>query len=304
VTDKRVLITGARGFIGRWAAPALENRGFEVHGLTSKPVQDRAGTDRLHHLDLLDGKDLDAVMAKIRPTHLLHLSWITTPGVYWSDPANLDWVSASLRLMRAAARQGCKRIVMAGTCAEYEWDDSLCSEYDTPLRPATVYGTCKHDLSQALDAFGKQENISTAWGRIFFLFGPHEPPERLVPSVIRAILEGRPAECTHGNQLRDFLYSADVADAFAALVDSSVEGSVNIGSGEPIRLKDLVTRIADLMGRPELVHLGARPAPPDEPLELIPDVTRLQEELGWKPSETLDSGLEKTIAWWRLAAAS
>lgn len=295
-----MLITGITGFIGRWTGKPLAARGFEVHGLSSKRPSMAIDCGALvHHVDIHDREKLEAVIAEVRPTHLLHLAWVTTPGVYWETPENFDWVGASLNLMRAAARHGCRRIVMAGSCAEYDWSAGLCSEEKTPLRPATVYGSCKHALAQMVDAFGKQERISTAWGRIFFLFGPHEHPERLVPSVIRAIMKAQPAECTHGNQVRDFLYSADVAGAFAALLDSSAEGPVNIGSGEPIQLKDLVTRIGAQMGRADLLRLGTRPAPRDEPLELIPDVTRLREEIGWMPSETLDGGLEKTIDWWR-----
>lgn len=302
--DKKVLITGATGFIGRWVGQSLEKRGFEVHGVTSKSLVEAGRCmPHLHRVNIHDSQDLDAIVARVRPTHLLHLAWVTTPGVYWTTPENYDWVGASLNLMRAAARHGCRRVVMAGSCAEYEWSGGLCSEDKTPLRPATIYGTCKHALAQMLDAFGRHDQVSTAWGRIFFLFGPHEHPQRLVPSVVRAILEGRPAECTHGNQVRDFLYSADVADAFAALLDSPAEGPVNIGSGEPIRLRDLVTCIAENMGRADLVRLGACPAPPDEPLKLIPDITRLREEVGWTPSETLNSGLEKTISWWRAAAS-
>ena len=304
VTGQRVLITGAGGFIGRWAPPAFEKRGFEVHSLTSQPGGEHTRDPRWYHHDLLGGGDIDSVMSRVRPSHLLHLAWITTPGAYWTSDENHRWVDTSVKMLHSAARHGCQRIVMAGSCAEYDWGHGLCSEDDTPLEPATLYGRCKVSLAETLDAFGRQEGISTAWGRIFFLFGPYEHPERLVPSIIRAILDERPAECTHGNQERDFLYSLDVADAFAALVDSPVEGAVNIGSGDTIQIKDLATTIAKKMGRPDLLRLGARPAPPGEPPVLRPNVTRLRDHLGWRPTETLDSGLEKTIDWWRNSAIS
>lgn len=97
--------------------------------------------------------------------------------------------------------------------------------------------------------------MSAAWGRIFHLFGPHEPPGRLVPAVVMALLKGEPARCTHGRQIRDFLHVEDVAAAFVALLTSDVRGTVNIGSGEPISLRHLVTRLAATVGAPQMVEL-------------------------------------------------
>ena len=99
--------------------------------------------------------------------------------------------------------------------------------------PCTPYAECKIALQQTLADVGRTQGLSTAWGRIFFQFGPHEHPERLVASVIISLLSGREAPCTHGRQIRSFLHVADVGAAFAALLDSELEGAVNIGSGEP-----------------------------------------------------------------------
>jgi nucleoside-diphosphate-sugar epimerase len=150
-----------------------------------------------------------------------------------------------------------------------------------------------------LDAFAAQSGLSAAWGRVFFPYGPHEYPERLVAYVIRSLLRAEPARCSHGNQLRDLLYVADVAGAFVALLESSVTGAVNIGSGRPIALKEVVYKIAQKLQRPELVQLGAVAASADDPPLLVADVTRLSDEVRWQPEYDLDSGLDRTIAWWR-----
>jgi nucleoside-diphosphate-sugar epimerase len=99
--------------------------------------------------------------------------------------------------------------------------------------------------------------------------------------------------------VRSFLHAADVGSAFASLLNGSVDGPVNIGSDESITLAELIERIARQIGRPELVRLGARPAPADEPAVLLPDVRRLHDELRWRPHFTLDQGLKDTIEWWR-----
>lgn len=295
---KKVLLTGAGGFIGRHCLPILRDAGFEVHALSRAAHETGQGV-QWHVVNLFEDGAAEMLLAEVRPTHLLHLAWYAEPGRYWTAPENFQWVRASLALLQAFAAQGGQRVVMAGTCAEYDWRHGWCSEAVTPLAPTTVYGTCKHTLQAMLAAYSRQYGLSSAWGRIFFLYGPHEHPSRLVSSVIRSLLRGEPALCSSGEQVRDFLHVADVASAFIALLDSDVQGSVNIASGEAVAIRDLVERISAKLGHPELLRLGARPTPVEEPPLLLADVRRLKKELGWQPTIGLDSGLDDAIAWWR-----
>jgi nucleoside-diphosphate-sugar epimerase len=299
---KRVLLTGASGFIGSHAIGSLRRRGFEVHAVGSRhiPNADAADAAEWHRVDLLDPKASRAMVERLRPSHLLHLAWYAEHGLFWSSTENVRWVEASLGLLRAFNEAGGERAVMAGTCAEYDWTAAgRYIEGVTPLAPATLYGTCKHALHQVAEAWCAQVASQFAWGRIFLLYGPREHPARLVASVARAVLAGAPAPCSHGRQLRDFLHSADVADAFAALLDSQVCGAVNIGSGEAVGVAELVERVASSAGHPELVRLGELPPREGEPAELVADVGRLRKEVGWSPRMTLEQGIEQTVAWWR-----
>jgi nucleoside-diphosphate-sugar epimerase len=296
----RVLVTGGTGFVGEDAVGLLTAAGWEVHVVTRQ--SETATTEPgvvMHRADLLADGEPEALIARIDPTHLLHLAWYAVPGAFWSSPENVRWLEASLRLARAFAAAGGKRAVLAGTCAEYDWSKGLCSESSTPLRPATLYGACKHALQSSLAAWAQVVGIELAWGRIFFLYGPREDPARLVPAVTRALLAGEPADCSSGTQVRDFLFSRDVAAAFVALLTSDVVGPVNIGSGVPISVGEVVAEVARAVGRPELVRLGALPTRPDEPALLVADVSRLQKEVGWTPSVSLEEGIERTVAWWR-----
>lgn len=296
---KRVLLTGATGFIGRRCQPLLLANGYEVHAVSSRLPQETCSDVYWHQANLLDFSQVPMLIADVLPTHLLHFAWYAEPGKYWTALENFHWVQASLGLLQEFYSHGGGRVVMAGTCAEYDWKYGYCSERITPLAPATLYGTCKHSLQTMLDVFSKETGLSSAWGRIFFLYGPHEHPARLISSVICALLQGQPARCSHGNQIRDFLHVEDVADAFVALLESDVMGPVNIASGEPVVLKDVVYKIADTLGKRDLVQLGAIPAQDNEPRVLIADFHRLSDEVGWQAKYDLDTGLEHTIKWWK-----
>jgi nucleoside-diphosphate-sugar epimerase len=296
---KRVLVTGASGCVGQHAIARLAAREWQVHAVSSRTEQRSPDAVVWHHADLLDPEQLRAVVAAAEATHLLHLAWYVAPGRWAAAPENYHWVRASLELLDAFRAHGGQRMVTAGSCLEYDWSFGYCSEARTPLRPHTTYGVCKHALQQLTSAFAGSHGLTSAWGRIFFLYGPHEHPDRLVASVIRSLLAGEPARCSHGNQVRDYLFVEDVADLFVALLDSQVAGPINVASGEAVRLREIITRIGELLGRPDLIRLGAIPqAPTDTPL-VVGDTARLAHELAWRPQFDLDRGLERTIAWWR-----
>jgi nucleoside-diphosphate-sugar epimerase len=295
----RILVTGASGFVGGPALRALAARGHDLHAASRNGGRDSEGA-RWHEADLLEPGAAAALIEDVRPERLLHLAWFAEHGAYWTAPENRDWVRASRDLLEAFAAAGGERAVVAGTCAEYDWSaDGDCREGDTPLRPSTLYGEAKLELSTAAGEIAGRTGLSLAWARLFFLFGPGEHPDRLVASVARHVIAGEPAPCSAGTQVRDFLYVEDAGDALAALLDSPVEGPVNVGSGEPVTIAELVGKVAAAAGDAGLLDLGALPAPEDDPPRLAADVTRLRDEVGWRPQTDLDDAVARTVAWWR-----
>lgn len=297
---RTVLLTGASGFVGRHAQRHLSARGYEVHATCHNAPEGwaEAGVNA-HRCDLLDAGASRALMQRVRPTHLLHLAWTTAPGTYWESPDNLSWTGASLQLLQDFAQCGGQRAVIAGSCAEYDWEFALAVEGQTPLNPASLYGISKNAVRVIAEKFAENTSVSLGWGRLYFPYGPHEAQARLVPSVIRALLAGEPALCTHGRQVRDFIYVDDAAAAFAALLDSPVEGAVNIATGRAGPLHELIMFIGKELQRPELIELGAVAAPARDVENLTADVTRLNDEVGFTPAVDLETGLRKSIAWWR-----
>lgn len=294
--SRRVLLTGASGFVGRHAIAPLLDRGFEVHAVARHPPMAAPGMVS-HAVDLLDMAATSRLVGAVRPTHLLHTAWDVTPGRYWHARENLDWVEASLHLYRQFVHGGGRRMVGVGTCAEYDWGVDVLDEATTQLRPATLYGTAKDTLHRTLAAEAATDGVGLAWGRVFFLYGPHEAAARLVPTVAVSLLRNEAALVGDCLAERDFMHVADVAGALVTVLDSGHVGPVNIATGVCQPIRDIVVEIARKIGRPDLVRFGARPTPVDEPRRLASS-NRVLRGLGFRPRFTLESGIADTIAWW------
>ena len=274
---------------------------YEIHALFCNHKPEFKEQENLiwHKCDILDLSVQEKLFDKINASHLLHFAWYTAPGKYWTSLENLRWVQASLDLIINFAKNKGRRVVMAGTCAEYDWNYGSCSEKNTPLNQKSLYGACKNSLANIVKYFSTEANLSYAWGRIFYLYGPYENPDRLVPSVINTLRKKEVMQCAHGDQIRDFLYIKDAASAFVALLESNVTGAVNIASGNPIAIRDVVNVIANKLDRRDLIRFGKSTDALSGPKSLVAEVERLNNEVGWKPSYDLDRGLGQTLDWWK-----
>jgi nucleoside-diphosphate-sugar epimerase len=294
-----VLVTGASGFIGRMLTPLLVREGYEVHAVRRRLAEPELAGVRWHSVDLLAPGASETLVESVRASHLVHLAWYAVPQSFWSSDRNISWVEASLRLVRSFAAAGGRRAVLAGSCAEYDLTDGLCVENVTPRRPASLYGACKNALQQVVAEHSRSAGYSAAWPRIFFAYGPGEPPGRLVPSVVVGLRDGQRVELSDGDRQRDFVYVEDVAVALARLLSSDVEGPINVGSGQATSIRDIVHEIGSTMERPELVRFGAQAAHDGDPQLVVADTRRLNDELGWTPAVSLEAGIARTVEWWR-----
>jgi nucleoside-diphosphate-sugar epimerase len=293
----RVLVTGARGFLGCPIANLLVERGWDVIRTATTPCQEHVV------VDLLDDAAVLALVRKVEATHLVHAAWKSVHGDVMRSTDNLAWLRSSLGLVKCFREAGGRRTAILGTSAEYDWTNGVCRNGVTPLRPATLYGACKHALHVTLEAYAGASGLEFVWPRVFSAYGPGEHESRLVPSVIRALVRGEVAKCTHGRQVLDYVHVNDIAAGVVASLESDHQGSIDITSGVGISVRDVVATIARLLDGEDLVRFGARPNPDRDFPMVVGDGAEAHLQLGWSTTLSLEEGIAGTIEWGRAVFA-
>ncbi len=279
--------------MGRWAVAALVERGVETIAVSRRP-QSVEGA-RTIACDLLDPTAARRLLADTRPDVVLHLAWTVEHGKFWTAPENLDWVAASLGLIRAAADCGIGRFVGVGTCFEYDWPAAGdCDEATTPVRPTTLYAVAKDAFRRTATEWGA---LPFVWGRLFHLYGPGEHGDRLVASLARRLARRERAPMSQGLATRDFMHVRDAGAALAALALSDATGAVNVASGEAATIRAIGEALARAAGRPDLLGVGDLPDRPGDPPRIVAAVDRLHTEIGFRPRFSLQEGLADVYAW-------
>lgn len=275
----KILVTGASGFVGAPLVRELKARGHHVL---------ECGRSSPNTCDLLDCTKTESFLESEKPQGLIHLAWETSHGSYWSSPANLRWVSASLHLLEAFAHFGGKRVLVTGTSAEYYWDGiHTLSEFNTPTVPNSLYGVSKNSLRQILETWAPLANISLGWARLFCPFGPGEKEIRLIPRVVKTLASGNTLEFDNGLLIRDFIHVNDQAEALADFFESPVTGPVNIATGEGTSIREIIEQISNVLDVTSKVRFGAKEDSSDLPLRVVADVRRLQQEVIWSPTKKI-----------------
>lgn len=289
----RVLLTGASGFLGSHVLDSLQRHGIETMTLGRRRPAEVTSAAFIE-ADLLDNPDFPSIVRVARATHLLHLAWYAEHGKYWTSPLNLRWVDATTRLIDAFCAAGGGHVVVAGSCAEYDWSHGYCREDATPTRAATLYGTAKDAARRLTAAVCALHGVSCAWGRIFLLHGKGEADQRLIPSLIDVFRGRRSPFGVNAQAYRDFLHAADVAEGFVALLRNAADGAFNICSGEPVRVENVVRELARLLDADPQGVLDLASMRPGEPPLLVGENLKLK-ALGWRPALSLAQGLEHSV---------
>lgn len=288
----KVLVTGASGFIGQRVLEALHRLGVSTvaAGRTRPP----AWQGEFIATDLLTEHGISEAVDQAGASHLVHLAWFVEHGAFWNSQRNVDWVSASARLVDAFCRAGGQKVVSLGTCAEYDWSSSRYDEETTPIRPSSLYGTAKDAFRRIAQQIASTHGAAFVWGRLFHLFGPGEDERRVIPALA-AVFNGHRSPFGISTGIwRDYLHVDDVASALCCLCIDEHAGVFNIASGFPIRLEDVVRSMAVGAGKdPGLVLDISRPGT-GQPHFLVGNNSRLL-ATGWRPTTVLDGYAARLI---------
>ncbi len=248
---KRCLVTGATGFIGRHVVRRLLAEGWQVLSVSRNATLAISQHHEHVALDLHDPAAVDGLLKTRRPSHLIHLAWEATPGKFWHSTENFRWVSSSAFLLDAFVRHGGEKAVLAGSCAEYKWENSPLDECTSPLNATTYYSASKLAFMALAGVIAK--DISLVWARIFFPYGPDEDESKLISYIFREISAGRlPAIQTPDREV-DMIHVSDVAAALESLAASEAVGTVNICSGKAHLPHEIALECARLLDKDTLI---------------------------------------------------
>jgi len=281
--------------------------GYEVAGLVlpgdpMRRLQSVRNQLRLLEGDLANVATFRSWLHELRPDVCIHCAWYAEPGKYLNAPENIQCLTQSLALLHELIAVGCRQVIMVGSCAEYDTEAGFLHE-DGVTRPVTLYAATKLALGLVGQQLARRTDTNFAWARLFYLYGPEEDERRLIPALIKALLDGQSFPATRGEQVRDYLHVADVAKGLLTLADRKATGIYNIASGLPVTVRQLMEIVGELLGRPDLIQFGEVPYRDWEPPFICGDSRRLR-ALGWTPRHTLRDGLGHTINWWRETTSS
>jgi nucleoside-diphosphate-sugar epimerase len=252
----------------------------------------------LRQSDLVAFENVNTYLQEIKPELCIHLAWYAVPGKYLNSQENLNSLQASLNLLSQLAEVGCRRFIGIGTCFEYDLDIGYLSE-SSLTKPITLYAATKVALATVLRQFAQITEMEMAWIRLFYQYGPMEDERRLIPAIITSLLRDEVVKITKGEQIRDFLHIEDVASAIWAVAKSNVSGVVNVGSGQPVTVGQIALELGNLLGKPDLIHLGALPYRPNDPMFICANNELLRKQTDWMPKYNLTTGLKNTIEWYK-----
>lgn len=301
----RCFVTGANGFVGAYVLARLLEDGHEVSAL----VRQTSDLSRIRHLssrldfvtgDLADPPSYKEGLVAAAPEVVIHLAWSGVTGSRRNDDDQvLGNVRASLDLFQIVRDAGCGVWVGLGSQADYGAHETILTEA-TPTTPDTAYGVAKLSVGLLTGKLAELAGMRHVWLRLLSTYGPMDDERHMITMVIRRLLRGERPQLTFGEQLWDYLYVEDAADAICRVaVDPRVCGIYNLCSGEGHTVRSVVERIGDLIDPALPLGFGEVAYRPDQVMHLLGSADKLRAATGWEPRISLDEGLRRTVDWYR-----
>jgi UDP-glucose 4-epimerase len=301
----RVLLTGATGFVGSHLLERLLRDGEHTAAIVLRNVRPPW---RIAHLldrvavvagDLARPAELVDSVRRFGPEVVLHVAWEQSVDRECSPIRQVDNVGTTTELVKLAHASGARHFIGLGSQAEYGPCPHRIDEA-VPPRPITLYGTAKLCAGLLAERMCAELGLRFAWIRLFSAYGPRDAPTYLIPSLCRSLLRGERPTTTHGEQLWDYLYVEDAAEAIQRVaLQSDAAGVFNLGSGRVVTIRSVVERLRDLIRPGAEIGFGEVPYRENQIMHLEANVDRLRQISGWEPVTGLDAGLRRTVEWFR-----
>jgi len=311
-SGRRVLVTGAGGFIGSHLAERLATAGAEVrafvrytsrgdHGWLEDVAPDAAQAIEVFRGDLANPEAVLGAMSGCEA--VLHLGALIPIPYSYRHPREFVTanVEGTLNVLEAARREGPARIVHTSTSEVYGTAQRVPIDEEHPLRPQSPYAASKVGSDQLALSYQRSFGTPVVVARPFNTYGPRQSARAVIPTIATQALARDVVELGATAPTRDFLYVEDTAAGIVTCAEADgVDGEViNLGTGSEITIGELAERILRLAGRDVPVSLDEqRLRPPDSEVErLVADVAKARRLLDWEPRVDLDEGLRRTIEW-------
>ncbi len=299
----KVVMTGATGSIGMALMKEMIRRGISVTVLCR--VDSPRSADIPNHPLI---KKVNCSLAELENFTLpseekfdvfFHFAWEGTTGAARNDmPMQNRNVRYTLDAVALAERLGCHTFIGAGSQAEYGRVEGKLRP-STPAFPENGYGMAKLCAGQMSRVMCEQKGIRHIWARILSVYGPHDTATSMVMSTVAKLKNGEKPSFTAGEQIWDYMYSQDAANAFLAMAEKGKHGAVYcLGSGDPKPLKDYILMLRDAAAPDAELGLGEVPYAPKQVMYLCADITSLTEDTGFVPRVSFDEGIRQTVAWY------
>jgi nucleoside-diphosphate-sugar epimerase len=313
VAGKRILVTGASGFLGSYVVKQLVTGGAQVFAVSSsvsaatpERLIDVVDDIELLEANMRDASSLAHVVKTARPELVLHQAAFTHVGKSFSriDENIQTNIQGTVNLL-SALNGDYERFVNIGSGDVYG-DAPVPFSETGPVRPASPYAVSKYAAERFCRMFHQAYEWPIVCLRPFNVYGPQQSPDRIIPELIISALNGHDLKMTEGRQTREFMFVEDVADVFVrSLTQPGIDGEViNISRGEEVSIRELAQTVLDLMGNPVKALFGALENRPTEIWRMFGDNTKAKELLDWTPTTSLSDGLARTIDWYRQQARS
>lgn len=228
----------------------------------------------------------------------IHLAWKSTKSSERNNPVSqVCNIQYSLDSINLAKRLGCHTYMGAGSQAQYGKKNEILTE-DISMNPDTGYGMAKLCAEQMTRLYCRMIGMRHIWPRIVSTYGPFSPEQTVIFYEIRSLLAGEKPALSGGDQLWDYIYLDDVADALLALMQRGRDGeSYLISSGKSFPLKEIFIKVRDMIDPSLPLGLGDIPYNENTVMYLCASIKKIQQDTGWSPKTSFEEGVRKTIEW-------